>query len=170
MLKPQAKPVGIAAAAVLVTSLLSVGQVRYDQRQAKTGDREAADVLAAGGESGRPSPGPVARPSGATGTGPGARSAPGGPSKRPGARSGTTVGGGPAGTLPTRVRPGQVVTVPDYGLRTQGVTPTSVKIGVDYNKSGCGDAGALEAALGPAVVGDPEKACLLYTSPSPRDS
>jgi len=163
MLKPQAKPVGIAAAAVLVTSLLSVGQVRYDQRQDKTGERAAADVLATGGESGRPSPGASARPSGAAGTGPGARSAPGGPSKGLGARPGTAINSGPSGTLPTRVRPGQVVTVPDYGLRTQGVTPTSVKIGVDYNKSGCGDAGALEAALGPAVVGDPEKAIKAFT-------
>ncbi|MCU1673954.1 MAG: hypothetical protein JWN77_2067, partial [Frankiales bacterium] len=74
-----------------------------------------------------------------------------------------TVAPGANGALPTTVRPGQVVQVPDYGLKTQGVTDKSVKIGLDYNKSGCGDAGALEAALGPAVVGDPEKAVKAFT-------
>ena len=36
MTDPRVRPVAIAATAMLVTSLLSVGQVRYDQRQEGT--------------------------------------------------------------------------------------------------------------------------------------
>ncbi len=165
MLNPGAKPVAIAAAAVFVTSLLSVGQVKYDAKQAAA----PSDTLAEGqvpgetGASGSPTTGPTG-PSGAPKptTGPGGTPLPG--------SSGAPVPGAPApgattpGSVPTRVKPGEVVGIPNYGLRTQGVTPTTVKIGIDYNKSGCGDAGALEAALGPAVVGDPEKAVKAFTN------
>ncbi len=48
--------------------------------------------------------------------------------------------------------------VPSYGLKTQGVTDKEVKVGLTYNVSGCGDSGALSAALGEGVTGDPEKA------------
>lgn len=47
--------------------------------------------------------------------------------------------------------------IPDFGLRTQGVTNKAVKIGITYNTSGCGDAGTLQNALGAAVTGDPKK-------------
>ncbi len=178
MTDPRVKPVAIAAAAVLVTSLLSIGQVQYALGE----DARARDVLAgevlpgetstssapgvtpgtdrlATGATGAtgvvPRPGSSARP-GAPVTGPGGPGGPGGKVNAPG----TTT----PGSVPTAVRPGQVVTIPDYGLKTQGVTPTTVKIGLDYNKSGCGDAGALEAALGPAVVGDPEKAVKAFTN------
>ena len=68
---------------------------------------------------------------------------------RPGAPGGST-GSGPAATGAT----GAV----DFGLLTQGVTPTSVLIGADYDKTGCGGSGALANQFGAAVAGDPEKA------------
>ena len=53
--------------------------------------------------------------------------------------------------------------IPDFGLRAQGVTDSEVLLGVSYNKSGCGDSGAIEAALGSAVTGDAEKSIATYT-------
>lgn len=161
MTDPRAKPVAIAAAVVLVTSLLSVGQVRYELDKDAPGGADALD--AQDGEAvvpGETDPGASAAPT----AGPSASAGPGGtraPGTKPGAVA--TRPGTPPGSIPTTVRPGTTNAVPDFGLRTQGVTPTTVKIGLDYNKSGCGDAGALEAALGPAVVGDPEKAVAAFT-------
>lgn len=63
------------------------------------------------------------------------------------------------GTSTTHVRKGPV---PDYGLKTQGVTDKEVKIGLTYNVSGCGDSGALSASLGEAVTGDPQTAFATY--------
>jgi ABC-type branched-subunit amino acid transport system substrate-binding protein len=161
---PRAKPVAIAAAAVLVTSVLSVGQVKYElsQRGAAPDSLAGPDVpgaLPTGvGSSQSPSGLPTAQPSGP------ARPGAPAPGVRPSRGPGGSLPSGPAGGgVPTSVRPGTRVPVPKYGLRTQGVTATSVKLGLDYNKSGCGDAGALEAALGPAVVGDPEKAVKAFT-------
>jgi hypothetical protein len=51
-----------------------------------------------------------------------------------------------------------VTTVPDYGLKTQGVTARTVKIGMDYDKTGCGGANALANQFSKSVTGDPEKA------------
>jgi hypothetical protein len=168
MTDPRVRPVAIAAAAMLVTSLLSVGQVKYDQRQ------QGGDTLSAADGSSAGTPGAVgssAAPGAAAGAAPGAKP---GAAKAGAAKPGAAQPGGkaaagtvqmaPGGTVPTTVRPGQVVRVPDYGLKTQGVTAKTVKMGLTYNKSGCGDAGALEAALGPAVVGDPEKAVKAFTS------
>lgn len=162
MTDPRVKPIAIAAAVVLVTSLLSIGQLKYDAGQRNRG----ADALVNGQVPGEVNSG-AAAPSG-TGTKP---SAPGGrtPSgaPRPGQAGGTAGRPDarvPSGTLPTTRQHGQAVTVPDYGLKTQGVTPTTVKLGLDYNKSGCGDGAALQAALGPAVVGDPEKAVKAFTN------
>lgn len=160
MTDPRTKPVAIAAAAVLVTSLLSVGQVRYELDQQKASGPDALagapdQVVVPGESSTTPDGQPIPTASATATTGPGAQQ----PGSTPGTRPGQTV----PGSVPTTVKPGSTVAVPDFGLRTQGVTPTSVKIGLDYNKSGCGDAGALEAALGPAVVGDPEKAVAAFT-------
>ena len=53
--------------------------------------------------------------------------------------------------------------VPDFGLKTQGVTAKEVKIGLSYNVAACGDAGTLTAALGAATTGDPKKAIEAFT-------
>ncbi len=165
---PRIKPVAIAAAATLVTSLLSIGQVKYEQQQRAAGsglavgqvpgELSATDAPATGSSSG-PDGGPSSVPTAAGGSSAGSV---------PGAGAGTTRGGSSPGapapsSVPTAAQPGQVVQIPDYGLKTQGVTKTTVKLGLDYNKSGCGDARALEAALGPAVAGDPEKAVRAFT-------
>ena len=170
MRDPGARPVAIAAAVMLVTSVLSVGQVKYDQRQQTgtetLGSGDGATSALPGAPGSSAAPGAVASAAPGTPGTPGAVkpgvTKPGGAVK-PGTTAPGAVAPGPNGSLPTRVKPGQVVKVPDYGLRTQGVTDKAVKIGLDYNKSGCGDAGALEAALGPAVVGDPEKAVRAFT-------
>lgn len=61
-------------------------------------------------------------------------------------------------------KPGQVVKkVPDFGLRTQGVTATTVKLGISWNRTACGDAGFLEAAVGAGATGDYEKAMTAFT-------
>lgn len=52
--------------------------------------------------------------------------------------------------------------IPDFGLRTQGVTDEYVKVGISYNVASCGDAAVLEAMLGPAVAGDMEKSIETY--------
>jgi hypothetical protein len=53
--------------------------------------------------------------------------------------------------------------VPNFGLRTQGVTNKEVTVGYSYNVAACGDAGTLQAALGSAVTGDPKKAIDAFT-------
>jgi ABC-type branched-subunit amino acid transport system substrate-binding protein len=141
------RAVVIANAVVLVAAVLSVGQVRYDIRQTETLKQGSA----APGFGSTPSAGPeaTAGPS----AGPTA-----GPTKAPVKRPGVTpsglpsVGGGSGGT----VKP--ITTIPDFGLRTQGVTKDSVLIGADYDKTGCGGSGALANQFGAAVTGDPEKA------------
>ncbi len=155
MTDPRVRPLAIVICCVLVTSVLSIGQVRYEQRRlASRHDAVTTDTTS-------PTDGPET---------PGA-------SPSDGTTPTASPSGGPLGTLPTpgsasrapgsipSVRPpgGGAVGVPDFGLRTQGVTATSVKLGVDYNKSGCGDSAALAAALGPAVTGDPEKAFNAFT-------
>ena len=69
--------------------------------------------------------------------------------------------GRPAGTVvgavPTGASPNRGSGTSKYGLKTQGVTAKEVKVGLTYNVSGCGDSGALSAALGEAVTGDPDK-------------
>ena len=72
---------------------------------------------------------------------------------------------GPAGKAGTGTNGGRgggsgvaKVAIPDFGLKTQGVNDKSVRIGVSYNVSGCGDGGALNAMFGTAVSGDPKKA------------
>ncbi|MEX2394603.1 MAG: ABC transporter substrate-binding protein [Actinomycetota bacterium] len=63
------------------------------------------------------------------------------------------------GDTPSRTAPPLNYDVVDanFGLRTQGITKDTVKVGFSYNQAACGDSGALQAALGAATVGDFEK-------------
>lgn len=145
----------ISIASVFVASVASVGQVnsRHDADSAqalRAGEGGADDPLAPGATgSGTPedlAAAGVVDPSGSStsvvtgaGTGPGT--------------SGTTPGGGST--------PG--ASYPDYGLRTQGVSATEVKLGISYNTTGCGDAGVLEAMVGAGAAGDMTKAIDAFT-------
>jgi hypothetical protein len=75
--------------------------------------------------------------------------------------SNPTIGGGPTikGTTKPTIPPSDV---PHFGLLTQGITATTVRIGVSENFSNCGDAASL-AAANPAVVGDVSKAIDTFT-------
>ena len=158
MTDPRVRPLAIVIVCVLVSAVLSVGQVKYERDKNLA---DSVDTVPGVEEPGTPGGTPTGTPSPGT---PGATPQPGQPGApgAPGTPGGPTVPGtvpGRPGVPPTRRPPGGGrVTIPDYGLKTQGVTPTSVKIGVDYDKSGCGDSRALAAMLGPAVTGDPEKA------------
>lgn len=166
MTDPRVRPIGIALACVLVTSVLSVGQVRYEQRDRLDASSPQSPGSQPGGDEPGSTPGGTPTPGTSTApTVPGQPGATAGPA--PGAPTGPVAGGPtapvpgvttPGGTPPTKRPPGGKVGIPDYGLRTQGVTATSVKLGVDYDKSGCGDSSTLAAMLGPAATGDPEKA------------
>ena len=165
MTDPRVKPLAVAVVAVLVTSVLSVGQVKYEQEQRAGAGREDANHVPGELETtdDQPTDAPSVGPGGVPLPSTSATAGPGGV-PRPGTTTAGRPGspGGPS-SVPATVRPGQAVSVPDYGLKTQGVTDTTVKLGLDYNKSGCGGAGALEAALGPATVGDPERAVDAFT-------
>jgi hypothetical protein len=145
------RAVMIANATVLVAAILSVGQVRYDNRHHDTLS-QTAEQPGFGTPSAGPSTAPGARtrgrvPASAT---PGAIA----PGRTPATagRPGVTVPNNlPVPTVPS-------ASVPDFGLLTQGVTKTSVLIGADYDKTGCGGSGALANQFGAAVTGDPEKA------------
>ena len=168
MLQSRARVMVIANATVLVAALLSVGQVRYELSTKDALNQPDAPIgFTAGGvaPSGSPlssqtDPGPSGMPDPA-GSDPAT-----GPSRGPAA--GVTGPPGVGVTAPTSpgsrphggpTGPSRPVTgVPDFGLRTQGVTASSVLIGADYDKTGCGGAGALGNQFGAAVTGDPEKA------------
>jgi ABC-type branched-subunit amino acid transport system substrate-binding protein len=140
----------IAVASLLVTSIATIGQVQQDinHRRAKRNASVAAgrtggpSLTLPGGDAGSPTTLPAQV---ATGT-----VTPGGVGKAGGAGGGGGTAGGGGGVAK--------VAIPDFGLKTQGVTDKSVRIGVSYNVSGCGDAGALNAMFGTAVSGDPVKA------------
>lgn len=153
------RALAIVTAVLLVVSVASVGQIqsRIDaQRLEAAGGPGSADdggdavgvddSVAAPGEAdattgGSPdgAGGATGSPGGAVGPGRGAASA----------GSGAPVPGAPGATN---------VRVPDFGLRTQGVTAKEVKLGITYNVAACGDAGTLSAAAGAAVTGDQKKA------------
>ena len=147
----------IANATVLIAAVLSVGQVHYELSH--------SDRLAEA--SGTPGFGPAAGSPVATATSsaeakPGAVAgkaslAPKPAQTIPGAPAGMAPGKGTASN-PSGVDLPSLTSVPDFGLLTQGVTPTSVLIGADYDKTGCGGSGALANQFGAAVTGDPEKA------------
>lgn len=128
----------IVVVCLLVSAVSSVGQVNAELRKRDAG-AVRTDDLALGD-------GPSATTGNTNTTG-----ADGDPLAGPG----STVPGLATSTTPASVGKGPV---PNYGLKTQGVTAKEVKVGLTYNVSGCGDSGALQAALGQAVTGDPNKA------------
>ncbi|HEX9890377.1 MAG TPA: ABC transporter substrate-binding protein [Nitriliruptorales bacterium] len=177
------RAIAIAAVSVLVTAVASVGELEY---RGSLGSPEVQDVDSSStggsattdGGSG-PSRGssggtvdPTDQPSatsgdtdgGATdgGTADGGDDGTTGPSEpqTTGTETGSTAGSGTTGpTTP----PTGTATVPNFGLRTQGVTDEHVKFGISYNEASCGDAGVLEAMLGAAATGDIDRAIDAFT-------
>ncbi|MFN2537182.1 MAG: ABC transporter substrate-binding protein [Mycobacteriales bacterium] len=146
------RAVVIVNAAVLAAAVLSVGQVRYAQRDHDTAGPGRVGFDVEPGSSARPgAPTPSTSPS------PGTTTATPGPGTSTRPHTPTTV----PSSLPTashgRPPAPPVSKVPDYGLRTQGVTATSVTIGADYDKTGCGGSGSLTAQFSSAVTGDQQK-------------
>ncbi len=125
------KALAITIACLLVAAISSIGQVNAANRK-RVDSARRSDALSLPGTSSDLS---------TTTTLDASQSAAGG--TRSSTRGG---GGGNGGTSGSR-----------YGLKTQGVTDKEVKVGLTYNVSGCGDSGALSAALGEAVTGDPDK-------------
>jgi ABC-type branched-subunit amino acid transport system substrate-binding protein len=152
----------VASISVLVTSVASIGQVRHALDQ-------PTDALAAGpaatstsGPDGSASPTvPGAVPTAAPSAVPGQSAAPG--TTRPGAAGGggVTVPVVPGGSGST-AKPVSPASLPHFGLKTQGVSASEVKIGVSYNVSGCGDSGQVSAMFNNAQAGDPKKAYAAY--------
>lgn len=151
------RPLAIVAASLLVTSLASIGQVRHatrgdaDNSSVEAGgelgtDGSPGDGIAVGGVDGAPALDAAGNPIPGTGQGPGGQPAT-----------------GPMGSVTTLAPVAVGRAVPDFGLRTQGVTDKQVKIGVSYNVAACGDAGTLQAALGASTTGDPKKAIDAFT-------
>ncbi len=174
------RPLAIITASLLVTSLASIGQVRHEQNAASSLLRtetpandgatpsaipaDAADTPSDPGVVGEAAP--VAGISGSSGSTP--ATVKGGPkSAGPKSAGATTVAPSAAPTTapPPPFGPTFVTgsAIPDFGLRTQGVTAKEVKIGVSYNVAACGDAGTLEAAFGASTTGDPKKAIDAFT-------
>lgn len=151
--------VAIVNAIVLVAAVLSIGQVQFERDQKKASaaglseqqsiDDQIPDEPTASA-SASPTPGKSGKPSA---------------SPKPGETAGsdepdTTPGySEPGGGKKPTVKPEDI---PEFGLKTQGVTKDSVTIGADYDKTGCGGAAALTNAFGKAVTGDPEKAFATY--------
>ncbi|HZQ26238.1 MAG TPA: ABC transporter substrate-binding protein [Acidimicrobiales bacterium] len=157
------RPLAIATASLLITSLISVGGVK-PQSGPDNGHLVAAGKAGHGATDTTASvdtttttaagAGAVAGGSGGGGAGTTAR---GGAGTAAGSGSGGGAGGsGGTGKIPASA-------VPDFGLKTQGVTDKEVKIGYSYNVSACGDAGTLQAMFGSATTGDPKKALDAYT-------
>ncbi|MEY2478943.1 MAG: hypothetical protein QOG87_4258 [Actinomycetota bacterium] len=143
------RPLAIAVASLLVTSIVSVGGVKNE-------DPTSGNVAAGAGESSSDTTLPVETTTTLAGD------AAGGTAGAPGAAG--KASGGPKTTAatgaPGRIDPSQI---PDFGLKTQGVTDKEVKVGYSYNVAACGDAGTLEAMLGSATTGDPKKALDAFT-------
>jgi ABC-type branched-subunit amino acid transport system substrate-binding protein len=143
----------VANVTVLLAAVLSVGQVNYALKQSSLAQGPGQTGFDNGPTSAPTTPGAP----GAPGT-PGASPSPGAPV--PGATTlpdGTVVTPGPGGGRPTVPGIPQGTRLPDFGLLDQGVTKSSVLIGADYDKTGCGGSGALASQFGAAVTGDPEK-------------
>lgn len=151
------RAVAIANAAVVVAAVLSVGQVQYaiDQRHGAS-SLTSADGTAPDGGASLATPGTSSSPKpGAKGSKQGAKGKP-----TPTTVIGTTPGADGGPTPPPVVAE---TNVPEFGLKTQGVTPTSVLIGADYDKTGCGGSGALSNSFSKSTTGDFEKAYNAFT-------
>ena len=148
--------IAVASISVLVTAIASIGQVRYDQRSHATTVAGGPDSTDDSSNETTPLPGSSIAPVPGVSASPGAIGSPAAPV--PGStRSIAPGGGGPVlPTSPSTAHPG--VAIPDFGLRTQGVTSKAVKVGVSYNVSGCGPDGQVSALFNSAQAGDPAKA------------
>lgn len=153
------RPLAIATASLFITSVASIGQVRHElaENDASTVSATASTATTAPDLTATTAAAGDAPPVDGSAAAPGGPTAPAGPARggstgtsgaAPGAVSATTLPAAPSGG----------VAVPDFGLRTQGVTDKSVKVGYSYNVAACGDAGTLSAMLGSATTGDPERA------------
>jgi hypothetical protein len=127
---------GILAGIIVVTSVASLG---------RNGSQNASSVAneQAGAPAGAPSD--TAVESAAPEQSAGGSSRSGGPS------AGNFATGAQGHLTPSQAR------TLDFGLKTQGVTATQVKVGFSGNFDNCGDTAGLVAQFGPGVVGDPEK-------------
>lgn len=146
----------IAAASLLVTSVATVGQIEHRLRGTNTQAVAGASFDGSG-----PATTAGGSAKGAARKGSAGNAGRDGRGRGPGTTGpgGGTSGGGPGGGGRSGTRR---VAVPDFGLRTQGVTAKSVKIGASYNRAACGDAGTLTAMFGAASAGDTEKSMLTY--------
>jgi hypothetical protein len=142
------RPLAIATACLLVTSVTSIGGVQ------KHDSNTSADQLAA--DNGALDTSSTTLPGTTDGTLPGGGVAAPGSAGGGVARNGTGGVSGPAGHIAPSA-------IPDFGLKTQGITDKEVKVGYSYNVAACGDAGTLQATLGGATTGDPKKALDAYT-------
>ena len=150
------KALAVASISLLVTGVASIGQVRYQLDQKETATL-AQDETPDGGADEQPLVSPTLVP-GATAAppataAPGSSATPG--TRTPGARPGSAA---PLPNVPGVGTPKPGVTIPDFGLKTQGVTAKDVRIGVSYNVSGCGPDGQVSAMFNQATTGDPSKA------------
>lgn len=143
------RPLAIAIVSVAITSIASIGQVQHE-----IDERDRASRVAIGDTTTTLSDADLGatETSLATTTSTVAGASGGAPSAGPNVTSPSR----PLSTIPESQ-------IPDYGLRTQGVTDTEVKVGYSYNVAACGDAGTIEAMVGAGTTGDPKKAIDAYT-------
>lgn len=150
---------GIAIVSTLVIAIASIGQVNYQNRPTGQGSLVPTDLSPTTTSSAAPgAPQPSTAPGKAVPTKAGVKPA------GPGTTSTGVVTGVPGvKPVPHRALPRRdPATLPHYGLRTQGVTSTAVRVGVTYNVSGCGQSGQVSAMFNSAQAGHPDKAYDTY--------
>ncbi len=153
--------IGIASA--FIASVASVGQVSgrdsaADEASLSAGDTSGDDTFEAGTDGGPGGGGPTTADGTTDGASDGGTD---GAATTGGGAGGVSTGG--SGSSGGSGSTGGSSKFPDHGLRTQGVTSKTVKIGISYNTTGCGDAGLLEAMVGAGAAGDMENAIDAYT-------
>ena len=147
------RPLAIATASLMVTSIVSVGGVK--DNDAASNDQVTAGSSTETGITDTTPPVDVATtlPAALDPATPEGRAA---AAKRAAQAAAAAAAAGPAGKV-------AAADIPDFGLKTQGVTDKEVKVGYSYNVAACGDAGTLQAMLGSATTGDPKKALDAFT-------